>query len=319
MRVWFLLVCLMGLPAGVFAIDFSSFVGEKLVVSNYPESFRGPGTFFRLGIKNTPLRLLFHHKSLSRIPLNLVLTLKNSGDKSVDVGMIRSVFGPSTDEIYVGFRVVEDFLQKIEGRKIEHVLLLPGQTKQVIVQEVREGQILSGMVKLHKVSGPLEVSWGALDPTYDAFSGLDTQQGYTYGLFNDSVRALTVTCDGRLAVQEIPIGEAPFLVDDHHHIELKGNYGVLYHISILFQNPHQTPQIVRLYFSPVGGPCRAVVLQQSGEILTTGMAQIGPELMGEFVVEPHSEEKVALVTMPESGAFYPANLVLQMTPDESGG
>ena len=100
---------------------------------------------------------------------------------------------------------------------------------------------------------------------------------------------------------------------NHNNIHLYGNYAVWYQLELHLTNNENTFKDVNLLFSPKGGVARGLFLINN-DIIETGlqksMTANKVENIYKIKVPPLEKKVVKILTMPQSGSYYPVHLIL---------
>lgn len=279
-----------------------------LIVSNYPESISGPGTVFRHRIQEPSLRIMFYHKNVADRPLRFRVNIQNLTSESGTIRILTSLAGPNQDGLFVGHESTKRFLSLINQRKSTMLKVAGDDISEFVDHEILPGMVSTGIMQLEPVNGEFTVSVEVLDDSQE----LQPVQ-YDYGLYSESDLDFDIDISGKQPIQEIRIGDGPFMVSEHNQLPLRGHYSVLYHYQITLSNPHNYFQDVSFLFSPVGGIARGVFLIDD-ELVETGFdprpLENEPEVIYTTILSPYEERDVSVTTLPQAGSFYPVNLVV---------
>ena len=96
--------------------------------------------------------------------------------------------------------------------------------------------------------------------------------------------------------------------------QLKGNYGIIYHIRYSLKNTTIEYQTVNILLSRVSGAARATIIMDDTIKQTqyfTISPSHNPEQLAQVTVMPNSSRDIELLLMPQAGGFYPVNIILQ--------
>ncbi len=265
-----------------------------------------------------PLRILYYHKGGPTTAFSIALTVQNTGTRPVQINVLKSMAGPSPDELFVGHRASKEFLLSFLGQDPEKIILAPGATQVVLLQPLRQAQVSSGLVLLNPVKpGEVTVKLRVVDPELMSLALNHMPVGrakFTYGLFPQALQRVTVQYNGTPAVYDISIGDEPFLKDSRNGMKLAGNYGVVYLMDIQLTNPTTAYRTVEFYFSPTAGIARGAFLidSQLYEVHVVDFStQLRPEKFYQVALAPRQSRSVSLLTIPAGGSFYPVRLMLR--------
>lgn len=286
---------------------------ETLALSNRPEKITGTGWLLDRVLPAASTRLLYHHRNLPGEPeRSLEVVLTNPGATPARVHLMLASVGPSQDEIYAGHLAASRYLQKVIGREGVVLRLAPGQRMVVDRMALKPGQTVSAMGLLTPLEGPpLRLQVRVLSETepFVAELPVSESEGRTArGLFPPVVEATY----GHLAggrYTYINLGDEPFVTDAQTGERSPGNFGTVYRIRLVLDNPTSEPQEVQLGFTGRGGPARGLVFVQD-RLVELGMAGQVPLPVEKWTLEPGERKEVYLETFPQSGSNYPVNLVV---------
>lgn len=317
MIIRFLLMATILMSTGMMAaldaaqIDMSH---DTLIVSNTPERIKGPGPLCTELIPSAGIRVLYHHVNDAVSTFNFIFSITNNEDKPIQIRYWKGVGGPGGDEIYVGDRAAYRFWRSIVSNN-EVVETIPPNSTQIISSHLMRPQsIIAGMFRIVS-SGKADLSIAVIDPEWPATSELNqVMNPMIVRRYNSAWKDVTINFSGYPKAIEIPIGDAPFVIDALSDSPLKGNYGVIYNVALQLSNSTYRDQVAHIYFVPVGGVARGVivindVITETGVMDTAG--QLPPAQIAEIIVPAKSTVPVHIRMFPQGGSFYPINLVVR--------
>jgi hypothetical protein len=290
----------------------------SLVVSNYPESIKYPGTILNKKISKKKLRLVYYHKNQAENNLYLSVSVRNNDRVPAKLQIVNSLAGPAKDGIFAGHMSTKDFLKKQQQGNMDEITILPGITKQLVYHKLKKENVSVGFVDIEKKNKvDISVKLQVVEPLFENVSGLNESLGrnqYNYGMFGQIEKEIDFKYDCGPGMQSFLVGGEPYLVDKTHDVVLKGNYGLCYNIRVILSNRYLGYRRVILYFSPNGGMARASIVIDD-EIVETGFFHkynnFAPEKVFEFVLEPGEVRPVLIKTIPQPGSFYPVSFILK--------
>jgi hypothetical protein len=287
----------------------------KLVVSNYPERVSGPGPILRYAILGQePTRLLWHHVNVGGEPLRLRIRLTNLGQDAALIHLAMSEAGPLADEIGAGHRAMVRYLQDAaKGRGV--MLRIPsGCSWDLVDSTFRPTQVLSGLAQISVLQGAalaLEVgaepAGGPTDlcfhPAYLTQAQLQkTATPYDF----DAEKPIRLTHIIGGAWTFLPIGRDTR--SNQHGRSLAGEYGVSYDVTLTVRNDKDVAAPFEIALRGGGGAGRGTFVID-GNVVETGLLVSGiEEVLAKGTAPARSEKTVHILTIPESGTYYPVTL-----------
>lgn len=290
-----------------------------LLVSNAPERVAGPRTLFEARLSDAaPARLLFHHKNTSANPLGFVVELLNPAAQPVRVQIIDAVFGPSTDEIYIGHLTAKTFAER-EGRNAGYVLSVPPHTALAPMRlTAAAGEIVSGLARIRLLAGPGLVLRVRTLPPQESYVSSPLTEYIPSSVYGDYQYPTTrVEYRGTYTMGQqwlfLPFGSLAVPATRPGQ-ELRGSYGVWHTYRLQAINPLARPVTVQLVVQAAGGAGR-LVYQLGGQWQETGLLQPWREaVLTSFRLPPGESRTTILTALPQSGSYYPMYFVLRAVP-----
>ncbi|MCP4049604.1 MAG: hypothetical protein GY730_02735 [bacterium] len=291
---------------------------EELIVSNYPEEIKEPGLVLNERINKKAVRFVYYHKNISRDSFYVNFQIKNDGKEATEVKIIDFIAGPCKDGLYAGHKATKGFLSKMTSQEHKKIVILPGNTEQIIWQLIKPDSIVSGLIRVEKEeSADVRVKMQFIDPSYPQLSALNYSSNgnsSVCGYFEKAYKKIKMEFNCDTTLEQIAIGDVPFLVDSKTKFQLRGNYGQVYDIDLVLDNKFNGFKRVNLYFAPVGGIARGLMVI-NGDVIETGffrdIENTEAEKIREFILEPYEKRKVNILTIPQPGSFYPVAVVIQ--------
>ncbi|MFA5880288.1 MAG: hypothetical protein WC860_09015 [Candidatus Margulisiibacteriota bacterium] len=289
---------------------------DTLIVSNYPEEIIKPGIIFSEIINKKPLRILFYHKNKAKNNLFINLIVTNTTSRIIKIKVIKALFGPCEDGIFAGHAATKKFVTDLVQGKYQEIVLLPKQKINLFSYLIKSDQISTGLIRiLPQKKGEIKVTLLAVeDKLFNLSYFEESKDIFNYGLFYKSTKKISLNFSNKTPIEEISIGDKPFLKDHDHNITLYGNYGLFYLIDVILNNKDNWYKKVDLYFSPTAGGVRGLLIINN-QIIETGYFDIKdnlhPKKIFALVLNPKSRKKIHIITIPEAGSFYPVKLVFQ--------
>lgn len=286
---------------------------ETLVLSNRPEKITTTGKLLDRDIPAVPMRFLYHHRNMPDNPERFleVLLLNNSG-RDVRVHTVIGSVGPSPDEIHVGHIATLRFAQRSLSGSGQVLTVPAGGSRCIDRLWMKPGQTVSGLAHLQP-DGPLRMVVRAVSETEpDSWDYVpDVPGGRTArGLYPAAIKAdYSHLVGGRYTY--IELGDQPYLEDGQTGEKSPGNFGAIYRIRLLLQNPEPLEREVWMEFVPGGGPARGVVLIEN-QLLDVAMGRSRTRIpLARWTLQPNETREVFVETLPQSGSNYPVRLVVQ--------
>lgn len=285
---------------------------DLLVVSNSPERLSEPASLFIYPVPaRKSLRLLYHHKNVTSIPLRFIITVKATAG-SGKMGALLAAAGPVLDEVFAGHKAVSRYWNQVP--KTKAMWSLSTQESMLLDVLIKPDEIVSGIFECESDVDTVFES-RVIDPEYPDASYAVMARDVTPMVYLSPTMVRDVFYRIGDIVSEIPIGGLPFVRNPLSEYPLKGNYGVTYKIHANLENPDRVARRVMLFFSPVGGIARAVVRLNGTQVLQTGnVGGTGFPAIVELLslnLPPQSKKNMVLEIIPQSGSYYPVHLVFR--------
>ncbi|HHT28474.1 MAG TPA: hypothetical protein GXZ82_14715 [Firmicutes bacterium] len=311
----------------------------QLVFSDHPEYLDAAGIASRSTV-NGAFRIYTYHVNRTDRPIYILTWLVNRTEQPVTVRVIREgLSGPEVNYGYNGQTVLQEYF----GTQQERVFTIPpGEFRiadpQLTYKPAKTQQLVHGIYDV-VTDGPVDVLVGGAYQTEtdpDTLPLLEVSKGGAgRGLFTVTERHAEFTVNDRLAVVRLASGrtEDPWVtgVDqiDNTSVELKGNYGVVYHIDVTVQVSE--PRRVRFYMAPgftsttcpmapairisdeehvyYGGDEKGLVVRVPTNGALTLKNGTQAAFLGEIIVYPEQPRVLRLDFMPPGGSCLPAALL----------
>jgi hypothetical protein len=246
--------------------------------------------------------------------LAVVVSVANTGDTPAAVHVLGGDGGPSSDEVFAGHVAMQQFVSASRNWS-GTVFGLPAHTRAEVSRlPMAPGQVVSGLAQLQVLEGDgLEVLVDALPesgpvPPLTALSGeLPVAPGPLLEL--PGTKHLMVTHEVGEGWQFARIGKAPDGVQ-LLHTRLRGDYGVLHDIEVVFSNPRRLDARLEVALSSGGGVARGVV-EVDDRLVATGLLTEGVEELLYKARSAEPEVRVRVRLTPQSGSNYPVTLTVR--------
>ena len=303
-----------------------AFEHETLIVSNYPESIEGPGLIFDTVLKKKSLRVLYHHKNNAEKPLFVLAQIQNFSGLPTKVFLQKGSGGPSEDVVFAGHTAAKQFLEQLNSIA-DVVNIAPFSSKQLLLHKIKPSQVSSGLFRIEKTDyKPLSVKLSIIEAQYPHLSAFydvpNPLSQFRPTVLKNAYRKLNISFDAKQDIMAFEIGGKPYLRAHESPYALKGNYGVIHDARITLRNSTAHKKKIQFFFSPkkYESVDRAVLLL-NGELIEIGLLSF----VGEKVSIQHfysvelaagEQKDVTLVTFPQSGCFYPIDIILKARDEQ---
>lgn len=312
----------------------------QLVFSDHPEYLDGEGIASRTTASGA-FRIYIYHVNRTDRPIYVLTWLVNRTEQPVTVRVIREgLSGPEVNYGYNGQTVLQEYF----GTQQERVFTIPPGDfyildPQLTYKPAKAQQLVHGIWDV-VTDGPVDVLVGGtyqIDTNPNTLALLAVSKGGAgRGLFAVTERYVEFTANDRMAAVRLASGRAddPWVTGidqiDNEPVELKGNYGIVYHINATVQVSE--PRRVRFYMAPGftsttcpmapsvrisgaehvnhGGNEAGLVVRvpTNGAMTIKNAAQAA--FLGEIVVHPEQPRVLQLDFMPPGGSCLPAVLLV---------
>jgi len=285
---------------------------EILVVSNSPERIQRQGVLLPEVTLSGPVRVLFHHKNETAVPLDLLVKVRSVGLEGSRIHLVSGIGKAGRDELRTGHQAMRAYLARAVQGVGYWVSVPPGGEVSIAAQRLYPGHVASGILHLQISGDPVRLWVEALgdgDPVPLEEDGVH---------FRGVVRDPTVTLQGVYAIGAPPltlwVGGPPFFQEETTKRPLRGNYGVVYEILVTLANPMDRGGTVALIFVPHGGPAGSV-LAVDGQIYEIGPTPAFSQVpVATFTLAPQEQRTVVLRISPQAGSWYPVRLEFRTVP-----
>lgn len=308
---------------------------KELWYSNSPENVDGPQRLYWGSVAaGQTIRLLAHHKNVSKRNLDLAFSLGNPSDTPMQVGLSMGDARPDPNPTLAGYVAGDGFMREWMARSGVVLNLPPKSWTPIILRRVNPEDTMSALAQIHvmpnaqapallagdaiaagslpepwRTGGTFPYPWGKLDPLkWDAISA----EGQPKHVYAPPIRneRFVHRVGGRFTF--IRVGEKAIdSTVDNSYETLLGNFGVHYSIDGEVVNPTPTPQDVEIVFEASAG--------YSGALFVVDGVYMPARLLqgkAEFVLwrrrmNPGDSMPVSIQTIPLSGAHYPCTIIIR--------
>jgi hypothetical protein len=279
-------------------------MNEPLIFSNYPEKIEYPQTVFKQNIDTKEVRIHFYHINNTPQRLKQNLILKNNSNKSASIN-IYLVNNTHKDGSKLSF---------INSKKFWNNLLLNQHTKLTLKANeqisltkntwLHPNIINHGILKLHSNHKTnLSLTLAYTNPTYKK----TPLNRLTPILFKaPKIHHVYIAPFGARKI--IPIGEK----DTKKYTYNNGNYGQIHKIKLHFINPFTHTLTSKIFYHRISGLSRNSIIINNNTRLSTKKAlpKKQPEFLTSLTILPHTTPTHEIMLFPESGNFYPIEIVV---------
>lgn len=289
------------------------------VLSNDPERVMTVQPLARyLMVAGQPINLMWHHVNGGSARLSIVLRLANSGADPATVHVVGAEGGPSGDEVYVGHIAMQRFFSAWRGGSGAALAVPARSVCELSRVPLATGQVVSGMSALSLVQGSgvfVEVASVSSDAPVEELGPAPanlTPSSPTRYLELPGQKPTQVEHEVGRGWGFARIGRSA--EDVSIHPRLRGEYGVLQDVQVVFRNPQHLRARLEIALRSGGGPARAVV-DVDGTLVETGMLGEGDEQLL-FKERSDAESRTVRVRLiPQGGSNYPMTLTARSFAD----
>lgn len=298
---------------------FPQSLGEAdlLVISNEPETFRDFRVLCRgLLQPSQTTRFMIHHRNDMNRPAWLVLEFRNTEDRWVPL-LVRFGYGePNESELKCGHQATASFLHSLLYDSAIRIHLPPQSVYRLLRFGLKHRDTASALVeaRLEEAAGVSYqvVSLPVMPPKTELLSGTQLVESLTSvpdpPPYSKPVRKVEETHIAGKQWTFISVGRFGL----EHPLKgrvLRGNYGVIYRISVKFVNLTNRSWRAQLVVEPAGGVMRGAFLVD-GRLVEVPLLRPGDErTLHEFTLAPNQTRTVNIFTVPSAGSFYPIQIV----------
>lgn len=299
--------------------SFPQSLGEAdlLVISNEPETFQDFRVLCRgLLQPSQTMRFMVHHRNGMNRPAWLAFEFHNTEDDWVPL-LVRFGYGnPQESELRCGHDATSYYLHSLSNDAAVRIYLPPQSIYRLLRFGLKPRDTASALIeaRLEKVAGvgykvtalPIpppktELLTGTL--LVEALTGTGDPPPYPKPIQNIE--------DTHVAGKNwnfISVGRFGL----KHPIKgrvLRGNYGVLYRITIKFVNPTNRSWRAQVVVEPTGGVVRGAFLVDGKLVELPLLRPHDEHVIHEFTLLPNQNRTVTVVTVPSAGSFYPIQII----------
>lgn len=286
---------------------------DALFVSDNPESVHDTRGLFRADTGGARcVRLLYHHENANRAsPIAIQIWALNTDDVMAHLRLTLGAGGPTPDAMTAGHHAAIGFWHAILSNAAVATDISPHQWEPLLETVLQPRDVISGLAQM-KISGGrltlvvLAYLPGASEANIAPGSFLARVGTHPFGVFNaplveqhvevklDQPRGLLVAAGGFLS------GRVPTEI-------LKGNYGVIYHLSIDCINVSRRPIQLILALAPRHGPAAATLVINGRLVGVPAVPRGTRQEVGRYRIPPGTW-LLEIWTSPEGASAYPVRL-----------
>jgi hypothetical protein len=289
-----------------------------LMVSDYPERLTANGLLFHADVDPySSARFLYYHYNPKTEPDRLiVLWVRNNSDIASAVAVISGEAGPGPNEMDVGHKSTERFLDRLAQAEGTVYSIPPHAIVPIISQPLPAGNVVSHLMEIRELQGAsLHIDLIAQDANAPMLQPQDETllKGdvlHARGVYKVPEFFYDPQWDTSAPPLEIPIGQIP-VPNLREGQALAGDYGVLQQITVRIVNSNpRNPSTIALYANPRGGRATGTFIIDGVLVRAHAMAPFGHYKLREYTVPPGGFIRTTIVTMPEGGSSYPVRLIV---------
>ena len=276
---------------------------EMLIMSNYPESIHYPMNIFSQSITDTQLRYHYYHINQTKMPLKQELSVQNLSSMPVTIN-IQSTSCVGIDGSKCAHVNSQIFWTSILNNSKKTIHIPANGIKQLTPNTwLTKNKISHGILRIFNPNNHhLNIALDYKDTIYNKKP-------------NNESAPIPYKANVVLPHKILPYN--PKLVisigkkDTDTYSYSNGNYGQIHHIKLKFFNPYEHSLESTIYYNRVGGMARNTLLIDE-KLFTTKKVLFNntPEKITKIIVPKHSMPIHDIVLFPESGNFYPIEIVV---------
>jgi hypothetical protein len=289
-----------------------------LMVSDYPEKLTTNGLLFHADVApySAARFLYYHYNPKSEPDRRIVLWARNNSDFPSQVQVISGVAGPGPNEMDVGHKSTERFLDRLAQGEGTVYAIPAHETLPLIVQALPAGNVVSHLMELRELQGASlhldliaeNANGPSLPPQDETLLRGDVL--HARGVYKVPEFYYESQYDTSAPPLEIPIGQIP-VPNLREGQALSGDYGVLQQITVRIVNSNpRNSESIALYANPRGGRATGTFIIDGVLVRAHAMAAFGHYKLREYTVPPGGFIRTTIVTMPEGGSSYPVRLIV---------
>ncbi len=301
----------------VINLDWTPPPPAVAALSDHPEEVDRRGLLFSGGL--TPHRTIrfqyYHLGSLRGDAPCLQLFVTNHGTESARLYLRAAAGPPSLDYFSTGHGNNVAWLEAERVEQGEFLELAAGETRIIFRQDMPTEMVVSGTLGLTQTQGPL-LQFGLLaSPDPDEPPSLNNllkeTDVHSRGFYPVATQHLNRSYQVGQE-QETRIAVGALRQETFSGVrELRGDYGVLYDMTLELANPTEHPAKIELLFNPRGGAATGSFLIDDNIVKTPITKAMTEHPIKAWELPPGGRRTVHLKTLPEGASSYPIRLLLR--------
>jgi hypothetical protein len=289
---------------------------DRIYVSNSPESLTHSGELLADTLHHgSSTRFIIHHRNTTNRDLNFVFFVSNPNGKPAHVRVVGDILGVWNKELQAGHDATDRFI-KAQRHGAGYIMEVPpGGFATLKKFTFKPGQIVSGLCEVQVLHGEsIDFSVRVVEQYQPDQAPSEEIGDFFSNRAHGHYSAPLVSINEKYVIGErwkfLSIGDIPLPALIPNSPPLHGNYGVTYDITLSVENPNGNQETVDITFAPAGGVAMGTffindVFKQTGIVKPPDKV-----LLHSFTVDPGTTQQVRLITIPESGSYYPVRLVV---------
>ncbi|MDI6828514.1 MAG: hypothetical protein QME62_08540, partial [Armatimonadota bacterium] len=295
-----------------------------IMYSNDPERILKYQVLYtgRFSQNQEPNRLLYHHQNMMGRRVGFVIEILNFSMNPASVHLIEGIAPPMIDTVLVGYKAGNEFLENYNAM-IGRIIEMPAGSRRVIVsQALDHPYTASGIIEFRQLCGdPLFVRVIAkpenqrqIEDPLDIplpLDGIDTAKlQLSDHVYPNPIQRMELNYSAGKPWVFFRLGKDA-LKNPEKDRWLFGNYGVIYEIKAILENPLTTSHTAEIAFEATAGIASGIFLVD-GKPVRIKSLQAPQEICLEKITIPAGRTRtVSIQTMPLSGSAYPATLIIR--------
>lgn len=301
----------------VINLDWTPPAAAVAALSDHPEEVDRRGLLFSGGL--TPQRTVrfqyYHLGSLRGGAPCLEFFVTNHGTEAARLYLRSAAGPPSLDYFSTGHGNNVAWLEAERLEEGEFIQLAAGETRIIFRQDMPQKRVVSGTLGLTQVQGP-PLQFGLLaspqpDETPSLNNLLKETDVHSRGFYPVATQHLSRSHQvGQ--TQETRIAVGALRQETFSGVrELRGDYGVLYDMTLELFNPTGRPAKIDLLFNPRGGAATGTFLIDDTIVETPLTQAMTERAVISWELPAGTRRTVRLRTLPEGASSYPIRLILR--------
>lgn len=276
----------------------------------------------RFSQNQEPNRLLYHHQNMMGRRVGFVIEILNPSTNPASVHVIEGIAPPMVDTVLVGYKAGNEFLENYNAM-VGRIIEMPQGSRRVIVsQALDHPYTASGIIEFRQLSGdPLFIRVIAkpenqrqIEDLLDIplpLDGIDTAKlQLSDHVYPNPIQKIELSYSAGKPWVFFRLGKDA-LKNPEKDRWLFGNYGVIYEIKAILENPLTTSHTAEIAFEATAGIASGIFLVD-GKPVRIKSLQAPQEICLEKITIPAGRTRtVSIQTMPLSGSAYPATLIIR--------